>query len=140
MTCPRAFSGAPMADFTFLNRPDDGTCDYCGSLTGNDFMRRVEAGDVVLIPTDKAYKVYLKNDGGQEFKQSYRTDNSQSANQETWTWTTRPQSQQKFYFQHLSVAQMTRFVALLNAKKLKLDVPGHFYVTPYFVVREGVRP
>lgn len=36
----------------------DGGCSYCGSISGDEFMRRAEAGDP-LIPTDKSYKVYV---------------------------------------------------------------------------------
>ena len=46
---------------------EDNTCSYCGSLNPDVFMARLEAGDVELIPTDKNYKVYVYNDGGEWF-------------------------------------------------------------------------
>jgi hypothetical protein len=39
----------------------------------------------------------------------------------------------KFYFQHLTDEQMQKFVELMNAKKLNIGYPGHFYVLPYFM-------
>lgn len=39
----------------------------------------------------------------------------------------------KFYFQHLSQEQQIKFIDLLNAKKLNLDYPGHFYAKPFFI-------
>lgn len=44
-----------------------------------------------------------------------------------------PTKHAKFYFQHMSKEGRQRFVALLNAKKLKIGYPGHFYVLPFFV-------
>lgn len=38
----------------------------------------------------------------------------------------------KFYFQHLSPEQRTRFVELINERKMKVGMPGHFYVLPFF--------
>ena len=138
--CPRrAESLVPHKPFEYLNKPDDARCDYCGSLDADVFMARLEKGDVVLTPTDKSYKVYIRNVGGEPFKASHRTDNSRERNvdgspdQTKWVWVTRDVQEIKFYFQHLSEAQMRRFVELLNAKKLSLDVPGHFYVTPFFI-------
>lgn len=40
---------------------------------------------------------------------------------------------QKFYFQHLDEVQKNEFIALLNAKAVKIGYPGHFYVAPFFV-------
>lgn len=45
-----------------------------------------------------------------------------------------PRTDDKFYFQHLSVEQRKRFVELLNLRKLKYHYPGYFYVRPFFVV------
>lgn len=39
----------------------------------------------------------------------------------------------KFYFQHLSEDQKTRFVELLNQRAIKIGYPRHFYVLPFFV-------
>lgn len=41
----------------------------------------------------------------------------------------------KFYFEHLSDEQKTRFIELLNAGKLNLREPGHFYRLPFFITR-----
>jgi hypothetical protein len=109
-------------------------------------MARLEAGDVILVPTDKNYKVYVKNDGGEPFKQTFRTDEPSKPgeimkdpmDQSKWTWTTQETSQTKFYFQHLSEEQRKRFVELLNTKKIKLDYPGYFYRLPFFATWESV--
>lgn len=105
--CPRAIEngGGPNSPFKppmngEMEWRDDNTCSYCGSLSGDALMARLEAGNVKLRPTDKDYKVYI--DSG------------------------------KFYFQHLSPEQRKRFIELYNAGQILLDVPGHFYVTPFF--------
>jgi hypothetical protein len=179
------------ASFKYENRPDDGTCDFCGSLDPDILMARLEAGDVILVPTDKNYKVYVRNKGGAPFRQSYRTDkmedrvkaaavnvkcmrcahcygNAADGYADTcakcgrhrdapdltdderhdaiayengdpldpmrnWKWTTRETDETKFYFEHLSEDQKKRFVELLNEKRLRLDVPGHFYRRPFFI-------
>ena len=79
-------------------------CNFCGSLHPDTFMEMIKKGSE-LGPTDKSYKVYLKLARGQT----------------------------KFYFQHLSVEQCVEFVDLLNAGKLNIGYPGHFYVRPFFV-------
>jgi hypothetical protein len=45
-----------------------------------------------------------------------------------------PVRHSKFYFEHLSREQMTRFIELYNQRKLKFD-GGGFYRLPYFMVR-----
>lgn len=45
-----------------------------------------------------------------------------------------PKAHKKFYWQHLSQAQMERFVVLYNEKKLHIGYPHHFYTRPYFCV------
>lgn len=87
----------------------DGTCDYCGSASGDAFIAFVEAGGEVG-PTDKSYKAYLKGND------KVRAPSI------------------KFYFQHLSADQRTRFITLLNERKVNVGYPGHFYVLPYFAV------
>lgn len=42
---------------------------------------------------------------------------------------------QKFYFEHLSVEQRTKFIELLNAGKVNLGMLGRFFVTPFFMKR-----
>lgn len=63
--CPRRIEDGHGPDSPF-NLPDDdafvnGRCTYCGSLSGDEIMRRLEAGDAVC-PTDKSYKIYFGND------------------------------------------------------------------------------
>ena len=112
--------------------PDDG-CSFCGSLDPDVFMARIEAGDVILTPTDKNYKVYVRNIGGASFKQMFRDSDSPKGDDPTlWVWTTRETQTTKFYFQHLSADQRTRFIELHNAERLKLDAPGYFYSPPFF--------
>jgi hypothetical protein len=43
----------------------------------------------------------------------------------------------KFYFQHLSEAQKTRFVELMNGSLLIFAEPGFFYVLPFFAQRKS---
>lgn len=139
---------------SYLN---DDTCTFCGSLNPETFMKRLEAGDIEVGPTDKNYKVYVRNAGGEGFKQTFRDcyekDEqgqmvfviSPQGNREAKKksppctgpddcqhWVTRDTSQTKFYFYHLSDEQQARFVELLNAKKMKIGYPGHFYRLPYF--------
>ena len=110
-------------------------------------MARIEAGTVELGPTDKSYKVYVKNAGGEPFKQTYRQCpppetkivdgkeiTTRCAGPDTCThWVTRERDETKFYFQHFTEAQARRFIDLLNEKKLKIGYPGHFYVRPFFI-------
>ena len=119
---------------------DDNCCSYCGSLNPDEFMLRLEAGNVSLTPTDKNYKVYICNNGGEQFKQTYRTDNDRTGDKTKQVWTTRDMSQAKFYFQHLSDEQKTRFVELINSGTVKMDYPGHFYNLPYFICKESDSP
>jgi hypothetical protein len=135
--CPRrAENPGPFLTVEDGFGPDD-CCRYCGSLNPDAFMARLEAGDVVVEPTDKNYKVYLANKGGAPFRQTYRTDAKPFAGHDSpeHDWVTRDVPQAKFYFQHLSEDQKKRFVELLNAKRIVFDAPGHFYVTPYFISR-----
>lgn len=153
MPCPRMEG---REEFVFQNMPDDGTCTQCGSLLPDEFMRRLEAGDVALDPTDKSYKVYVINVGGAKFRQSHRTDKPSQPgeimkdprDQSHWTWETNESDQCKFYFDHLSEDQKKRFVELYNDKKLKIrrynrdaeggfSFDGHFYVRPFFCVAAG---
>lgn len=128
---PLVMSGANKDEY----RPPDNTCTYCGSFNPDTLMQRLEAGDVELGPTDKSYKVYVRNMGGENFKQTHRDDDKPFAGHgnPVHNWITRETDQTKFYFQHLSVEQKKRFVELLNEKKLKIGYPGHFYVSPFFI-------
>lgn len=128
--CPRC-EGLPNLGIDFSHWPDDGTCHHCGSLRGDVFMARLEAGDVELGPTDKNYKVYVHNKGGAKFKHSHSGKMDDLAGR--FMCTTDERDEAKFYFQHLTEDQMKRFVELLNEKKLKIGEPGYFYQQPYFI-------
>lgn len=56
-----------------------------------------------LVPTDKPYKVYLGD------------------------------TNDKFYFQHLTNEQRREFFDLFQSGRLNLGYPGHFYVLPFFI-------
>lgn len=77
-------------------------------------MERLERADVEVGPTDKSYKVYVRNRGGELFVNRYET---------------------KFYFDHFTTVQMQRFVELNNAGMIALGAPGYFYTLPFFVER-----
>jgi hypothetical protein len=111
----------------------DNTCSFCGSLDPDVFMARLELRDVTLTPTDKNYKVYVRNFCGAQFQQTFRAPDSPRGDDPTqWVWTTRQINTTKFYFQHLNAEQRKRFIELHNAELLRLDFPGHFYVPPFF--------
>jgi hypothetical protein len=149
--CPRRSEGS------FTKGPDhwreDNTCSYCGSLNPDAFMERVEMGDVTLGATDKNYKVYITNNGGASFKQTYRdcpkdkemistagnkymTSSCDKGWDECTHWVTRDTSRGKFYFMHLLQPQQARFIELLNGDKIKFDGGMRFYVLPYFIQRK----
>ena len=87
-----------------------GRCGYCGSMNPDEFMARLEAGTIRVTGTDKNYKLYVENLGGE------------------------PLEAIKFYFQHLSIEQQDRFIQLHNEKKINYDSFG-LYVTPFFCTR-----
>jgi hypothetical protein len=89
---------------------EDRTCSYCGSIDPELLFEQIEKG-AEIGPTDKSYKIYVALIGH----------------------TVRGAG--KFYFQHLSPEQQTRFIDLVNAKTMKIGMPGHFYVLPYFAAR-----
>ena len=97
----------------FSTGPDywrfDGTCNYCGSLSPEQFFKAIEDG-CEIGPTDKSYKVYINGEKAPVVRGAG-----------------------KFYFQHLTEAGQRKFIAFLNAKKIKIGYPGHFYVTPFFI-------
>lgn len=86
-------------------------CTFCGSLPPDRFLELVEQGYVVG-PTDKTYKAYLHAPG----------DGPEGGSMVG-----------KFYFQHFTADQQQQFVDLLNAKRVAIGYPGHFYVPPFFV-------
>jgi hypothetical protein len=146
MDCPRrAESGIAVFNLNKDHYREDDTCSYCGSLNPEILMARLEAGDISLGPTDKNYKVYVHNAGGQVFKQTFRDCYSQGVKdcpgpQECTHWVMRDIEQTKFYFQHLSDEQKNRFIELLNERKFRIGYPGHFYVLPFFIGRKTPAP
>lgn len=139
--CPRraeSWTGPHLQGNDVWDEADD-TCSYCGSLNPDELLARIEAGTVELIPTDKNYKVYVENDGGEMFKQHYRNCYDVGVKDcpgpaECEHWVVKETSRTKFYFQHFNQDQKRRFVELYNEKRMKLGYPGHFYVKPFFVV------
>lgn len=112
--------GRPMIEFVCPSRQwsamsgidhwrEGNTCSYCGSANPEAVMQWLEDQAISLTPTDKNYKVYL---------------NARVPGLKVPL---------KFYFQHFSVMQKERFVALYNDRHLKLEYPGHFYVFPFFM-------
>lgn len=143
MKCPRRSEVARLGyTLPYEDTWQADSCSYCGSLHPDIFMSRLKASDVILVPTDKNYKAYLRNDGGEPFLQRYRTDNLpfEGLDSPNHTWVTRSMEETKFYFQHLSEEQHIEFVQLMNAGTIKFAIPGHFYVLPFFIgVREPER-
>ena len=115
---------------------EDDHCNYCGALNNDTFMARLEAGDILLSGTDKNYKVYVKNNDGKQFLQSFRNC-PQGSNckgpDDCAHWVTRETDHTKFYFQHLTVEQRQRFVELYNERKIKYEKHGELYFWPFFM-------
>lgn len=136
--CPR-FTPGPWKFTGECNwdKHEDHTCQYCGSMHPDTFMARVEAGTVSLGSTDKSYKVYVSNKGGEGFKQTYRDcpkDAKCTGPDDCTHWVTRPHDHVKFYFMHLSEQQRKRFVDMMNERgKLIFGSDIGFYVKPFFV-------
>lgn len=139
------------------------TCSYCGSVSEDGFFALVEARAVVG-PTDKSYKVYLRypnphpdherivsaitfEPDDEERSAWLPVDDAVREHLERDGWrgegylyaryTTDPELQSKFYFQHLSEAGRERFVEMNNRGALRIGYPGHFYVPPFFARRPG---
>lgn len=112
MQCPRRSEGGAGSHPAFQRDDDtgpDGRCLFCGSLDAAEFMQRCEDGTVLLGSTDKSYKVYVRPVKGGT-----------------------PLASIKFYFQHLSPEQQSRFIELHNEKRLVFEMGHGFYVTPFF--------
>ncbi len=141
MQCPRRKENPPGINPREDDTGKDGCCTYCGSLLPELFIQRLEQKDVILEPTDKNYKVYVKNKGGEKFKQTYRTDEKPfvSYDSEDHQWVTRELEETKFYFQHLSEDQRKRFIELMNDKNIIIDTPGYFYKMPFFMKVEDAK-
>lgn len=100
----------------YRNTGGEERCSYCGSVSGDTFMAFVRAGGEVG-PTDKNYKAYLHDVKDEHGNVVVKAPGL------------------KFYFQHLSDEQKTEFIVLLNAGKVRVGMPGHFYRLPYFCQR-----
>jgi hypothetical protein len=141
--CPRAAEngiGRPGSPFKITgecNWREDRTCSYCGSFHPDDFMACLEAGTVVLTPTDKSYKVYVHLYAGEPERAPEGTHPDVARSIERTYPHGKPMGGPagKFYFQHLSVDQRIRFIELLNQGRFKINSPGCFYVLPFFCVR-----
>jgi hypothetical protein len=117
--CPRRLEDGRAREGSDTWR-ENGTCSYCGSLHPDVLMAAIEAGEVTLGPTDKSYKIYVSPKEGVELTPPRAHLLPKHA---------------KFYFQHLSKEQQDRFIAVHNEKRMSIDYPGHFYVTPFFAHR-----
>ena len=113
-TCPRRYENyavvEEMLDGWYF-RDNLLWCNYCGSLQPNMLLSLMLSG-CELGPTDKNYKVYIKNvDGGYIGK---------------------------FYFQHFTLEDRMRFIEIYNTKPRNFTIgyPGHFYVLPFFIKLE----
>lgn len=113
-TCPRRYENysevVELLDGWFL-KDDLLWCVYCGSLQP-DMMLSLMTMDCELGPTDKNYKVYLRNVNGLYIG--------------------------KFYFQHFTLENRMRFIEIYNTKPRTFTIgyPGHFYVLPFFIKLE----
>lgn len=132
-TCARYREGPPIGNGEHNWRVDN-TCSFCGSLNPDELMRRLEIADIQVGPTDKAYKIYVRNLGGPQFKMHYRNcpPNSGCTYESCDHWVTVERDETKFYFQHLTEAQRTRFIEIHNEKRMNIGYPGYFYMMPYF--------
>lgn len=134
-TCPRRILEAPLDKKGELLDGWDlaGECSYCGSVSPGVLFARLNAGNVIVTPTDKNYKIYLDaTPGSPLFRRQFRTDNDSSGDPTKWVWGSAEVPTVKFYFQHLTLEQREQFIALYNDKKMQMAYPHQFYVTPYF--------
>jgi hypothetical protein len=131
------------------------SCSYCGSLKPDRFMQLVSEGWWV-DPTDKSYKAYLAqpltDDQVAQARDRWmagdfvarvraaacadHADNVDQAVEHEWqqmpSASGHGQVVAKFYYQHLSSEQKDQFIELVNTKRMKIGIPGHFYVLPFF--------
>lgn len=127
-------------------------CSYCGSLSPDELFAAIEAGHKIG-PTDKSYKIYVDlpnpvagqtvsygSESGPTHRDGKRTRDDLTDAEIAKGRYDRPLMgvagatvTAKFYFQHFSAEQQQRFIDLLNAKKINIGMPGHFYVRPFFI-------
>lgn len=118
-TCPRRFEGPDRTEGVDRWETADGyaACSYCGSLHPETALELM-ANRARVTPTDKDYKAYIEVPS--------------AALSGCWTG--------KLYFQHLTVPQQERLIALNNERRIMFAFPGHFYVLPFFCRHKRVRP
>lgn len=147
-------------EMTWENRDKGRACSYCGSMHPDDFFAAIAAGHEI-VPTDKSYKVYVVVPNPQAGKLSIVSVTNAVecpagyhpvtpeiiADAKKLGWSSLREgdfvqfapepvtAQRKFYFQHLSDDEKKRFIELLNAQKINIGYPGHFYVLPFFCRR-----
>lgn len=113
-TCPRRAENYAVVDEMLDGWETRGDtllfCTYCGSIQPNMLLSLMTVG-CELGPTDKNYKVYVKNN---------------------------ERHLGKAYFQHFTIEDMERFIELMNIKPstFTIGLPGHFYVMPFFMRME----
>lgn len=145
-TCPRRREVGRENDTMRDLWHNDRHCTWCGSISGDEFMRLVENDECKLTPTDKNYKVYVEtaapNPDQLEIRGTSNTEDPPSCGgdgewvrrefidttkvntrgwllrDDTWYLIQKhgPRRNEKFYFQHLSEEQKDRFVQLMNTK------------------------
>lgn len=143
---------------------EDGTCSYCGSMSPDQFFAAIEAG-YELGPTDKNYKIYVHRPNPHLGQPRVLMMSNRECKGDGWLQITvenldtlplsdwqrancvgeyakvgpdaTPHTHEKFYFQHLSEDEMSRFIDLHNQKAIKYSHPGYLYRLPFFCTREG---
>jgi hypothetical protein len=152
--CPRrseGFMGRMEGNDWWGIRDGHKACSYCGSCSPDEFFAAIEAGAEVG-PTDKSYKAYIDlpavdegarieigGESGPAYGQDGTPNRPDLTDEEKRTgryhrthYGMRGKTVHgKFYFQHLSKEEQVRFLDLLNARKIKIGVPGYFYALPF---------
>lgn len=148
--CPRRYDDAAVKDtwrdHVGLAGQKRG-CSYCGSMHPDDFMQAIRDGHQVG-PTDKSYKAYLSKALTPDELAAHRDNEiarwaldvdlikaTEIVDKHLAETPAHGQSLGKFYFQHLSEDQMREFIDILNAGRMNIGYPGHFYSPPFFFAR-----
>jgi len=134
------------------------TCSYCGGLRPDVFFAAVEARCEV-IPTDKAYKVYVRMPDPRAgephvVSMTYRTESpgegwvtaDDEAGRELrdgehyWVeyGPRSPLMQAKFYTVHLNRDHAARLRALLDTSSVNVGYPGYFYNGLWLAPARGI--
>lgn len=157
------YKPCPRSGGTHIEWRENGTCQYCGSIKPEDFLEYVKKGYPVGA-TDKSYKAYIQSpnptagepcicmtathpaeDRFQVTEENRETlpkvgaygQKSEPPEVGDYTKISKqsPMRHHKFYFQHLSDAQMAEFIQLHNEGKFVFDGGFGFYAMPYFCKR-----